>query len=480
MATTPYSAAEAFERLPLTVLLVGTEVSGAAVVRRKDEGRTKKGDPFLTLELGNRTGTTTCRIWQEQVLDWASVTVGSGVEVRAQVKAGYNGGPPELNVTRMIRLESGHPVELEMHPRSAMPLAKLMERYERLCSCLTPWMLALVRAVVDSTDGAYFTAPAAAGHHHAYLHGLLEHSCEVAELALAMVQASPGALMVSWDSLVGAALLHDIGKVTEYQWTGGPIRVDAHAMAMSYHTVSGQLIVERVWQRHKDELLLAGVAERHVAHVHHVIASHHAIKEHGSVVGPCTLEALLIHLADLASARIRERIDDLCSVPADPEGWVHPPGYRKPPVLTLLSPVCDLDALEIDESMFADDPKNIPSSVVGVLRALHSLLSADLAWTSLPVWYEDERGCRDTSDDLDFGPTVPLPETRIRGDLAAYLAYLIECDTAHWDDRRRISVEDARAIAVGLRAALSPERRAMLDAFLAARLDAHGTTATAA
>lgn len=477
MAATPYSAGEAFERLPLTFLPVGTEVSGAAVVRRKEEARTKKGDPFLTIELGNRTGSTTCRIWQEQVLDWASVTVGSGVEVRAQVKAGYNGGPPELSITRMIRLESGHPVELEMHPRSAMPLAKLMERYERLCSCLTPWMLALVRAVIDSTGGAYFEAPAATGHHHAYLHGLLEHSCEVAELALALMKASPAYLMVNWDCLIGAALLHDIGKVAEYQWTGGPIRVDAHAMAMSYHTVSGQLIVERVWQRQHEELLLAGVAERHVAHVQHVIASHHAIKEHGSVVGPCTLEALLIHLADLASARIRERVDDLCSVPADPDGWVHPPGWRKAPVLTLLPSIPDITPEDGAAFELNQGPPSIPPADVGILRVLHQLMDVHAEWSTMPVLYEDERGCRDDSDDPDFGPTFPRPETEIRGDLAAYLAYLIECDTAQWDERRRISIDDARAIALGLRAVLSPERRAMLDAFVAAQQRATGLPA---
>ena len=67
-----------------------------------------------------------------------------------------------------------------------------------------------------------------------------------------------------------------------------------------------------------------------------MIASHHAIKEWGSVVVPCTMEALLIHHSDNLSARIGAPLDDLMSVSADVDGWVQPPGYRKAPVLALL------------------------------------------------------------------------------------------------------------------------------------------------
>lgn len=63
-----------------------------------------------------------------------------------------------------------------------------------------------------------------------------------------------------------------------------------------------------------------------------------------------------------------------------------------------------------------------------------------------------------------------------REDIIAYLAYPILCGIANWDDRRHLRVEDARSVGDALRAALSPERRAMLEAFASARAGRAGKT----
>ena len=59
----------------------------------------------------------------------------------------------------------------------------------------------------------------------------------------------PRGAVVDFDALIVGALLHDIAKTAEYDWTGGPIRIDTHEAALSYHTVSGGIFIERVWQQ---------------------------------------------------------------------------------------------------------------------------------------------------------------------------------------------------------------------------------------
>lgn len=461
------------DSLPFNSLTVGSAVRGVAVVRRKDVGTTKKGDPFLTVELANRSGSTVIRIWQEQVRAWTLINVGSGVDVSAVVKAGYNGGAAELAIRSVALLPVGHPVEREMHPVSPIPLDRLRERYDTLRAYLAPSSLALLDAVVDATDGAYFVAPAAQIHHHGYLHGLYEHSLEVAELSVACAQHSQAGRVVHYDALIIGALLHDIGKVVEYRWTDGPIRVDTHVAALSYHTVSGGILVERVWQQQREMLSARGVLESDIIALQHVIASHHALKEYGSVVGPCTLEALIIHHADDVSAKVRSHLDALASAPIDVDGWVQPPGWRKSPVLALIPSAVASLTHDGAESMPVDGRGTHsarPSDIDDILRFVRSGV---LDPTGCAIGQSDpERvGCK--------GPTLVTRARSVdvaggvnpgqREDLIAFITYLIASDLPRWDTRRRLPRATAEAFLTALRAELSPDRRLALDTYTSAR-----------
>ena len=59
-------------------------------------------------------------------------------------------------------------------------------------------------------------APCSRGGHHAYLGGLLEHTVAVATLAVEACALHP---RLNSDLLITAALLHDVGKVREFDYT---------------------------------------------------------------------------------------------------------------------------------------------------------------------------------------------------------------------------------------------------------------------
>src|SRR5690606_39052176 len=113
-------------------------------------------------------------------------------------------------------LPTPHPIQLELNPISPVPLAELTERFEHLVGYLSHAGETLLRVVLRFVgEDDYRTAPAAKGFHHACVHGLLWHSVEVAETALALARATGAGALIEVDALVVGALLHDVAKTSE-------------------------------------------------------------------------------------------------------------------------------------------------------------------------------------------------------------------------------------------------------------------------
>jgi 3'-5' exoribonuclease len=321
------------ERMQLQPLLAGRSVSGAVCLRKKTAALTKAGQPYLTIEVCNSTGAVATKVWSESVGAWDGIAVGDPVHLEGRLTAGWRGVPPELQVARVEPLPKPHPVQLEANPISPVPLDVLRARFRHLLGFVSDAAETLVDVVLEHVGRErWWTAPAAKLHHHACVHGLAWHSVEVAETALALAQATGAGNHIDADALVSGALLHDIGKVAEYVWEGVPIDLSRQAL-LDYHTASGGVMTMVAVDRDRDRLAAAGVTEALVQHLLHVQLSHHGEAAHGSPVPPRTLEALLIHQADLASARVRAFLDDLASGPPDADGWVTPAGWGKKPVL---------------------------------------------------------------------------------------------------------------------------------------------------
>lgn len=143
--------------------------------------------------------------------------------------------------------------------------------------------------------------PAAKSMHHAYRHGLLQHSLEVFSFVESDFDGyqkfDPSAKSdnINWDALKTAALIHDIAKIEELDYDNG----------ITNYTVCGDLIGHlnygAMWAFHniqqidnfpkeESELLL------------HILLSHHGRKDWGAAIEPKTIEAEFFHYADLRSA----------------------------------------------------------------------------------------------------------------------------------------------------------------------------------
>ena len=128
--------------------------------------------------------------------------------------------------------------------------------------------------------------PAGMKMHHAYLGGLLQHSVDVAELALAMASVIGN---TDKDLITAGALLHDIGKVREIS-SGMGFPYTTEGRLLGHITMSVLMVRETAL-----ELKIPGTA---LQQLEHIILSHHGEQEKGSPMACATKEAFIVHYAD--------------------------------------------------------------------------------------------------------------------------------------------------------------------------------------
>ena len=295
---------------PLDVpgLTPGDRVQHELLVRERAEKKTSAGDPFVILKLGNRSGAIdTAPIWSDK-LEWAAgADPGRVVQVIGDVSLyGRNGtAKRQLAVTAPLRvMPAEHFRADEFLPRVDEDVARLWEKLDRARRSVRS---APLRAVLDCVFGddvfreQFERAPGSTKGHHAKIGGLLQHTVEVANIAVTSARAIRKANV---DLVTAGALLHDVGKVEAYEIGPGGFAATPCGLLVG-HVVLGLLHVER-------RLTTLGeppCTEGQLLELRHMILSHHGKLEFGSPVVPMTLEAQIVHQADDASAKATDFLD---------------------------------------------------------------------------------------------------------------------------------------------------------------------------
>lgn len=150
--------------------------------------------------------------------------------------------------------------------------------------------------------------PAAVKHHGAVVGGLLEHTVHVSLIT----QFLTILYSCNQELALAGALLHDIGKLQELEELPG--KGFTPVGTMFGHIFLGTQYV----QQHAKQVAALDEATR--LDLLHIILAHHGTKEFGSPVYPATIEALVVHLADLTEAKLTGFLDH-CDRTANPDGW---------------------------------------------------------------------------------------------------------------------------------------------------------------
>jgi 3'-5' exoribonuclease len=293
---------------PITDLQSGQTVDGAYACSEKTAATDRNGKAYLRLKLRDASGEVNAIHFDpsDEALGVAAgdvVVVGGTYSVHPQY-----GAQVQIRRLRLATADEYDPADLV--PVSPVGAAELAERLAALVdSVQEPHVRALLERAFDAArePGATFSvAPAAVRNHHAYRHGLLEHSLIVAEAAEGVASRFAS---VDRDLVVAGALLHDIGKTLAYTSDGvSPQMTDAgrlHGEIVMGHDLVRDLIAEDA--DFPPELALR---------LRHIIVAHHGMREKGSPVVPQTREAVIVHYCDDMTARIGAIDDAEAAAPA--------------------------------------------------------------------------------------------------------------------------------------------------------------------
>jgi 3'-5' exoribonuclease len=219
-------SAPAEEPPTIATLREGQALDGVFACARKERQLSRAGTPYLTVELRDRTGSILARAFRDADLLAGRFERGELVRVQGRVERFRDQLQVELRtIARAAGAEADPAGFLPVAHRDLDELEGFLEHLAR--ELYEPGLRALLERVLSDRElrGEIRRAPcsvpsngpgrAGAGNHHAYLGGMLEHTVAVASLALELCTLHP---RLDRDLLLGAALLHDLGKTREFTY----------------------------------------------------------------------------------------------------------------------------------------------------------------------------------------------------------------------------------------------------------------------
>ncbi|MCA9979473.1 MAG: HD domain-containing protein, partial [Anaerolineales bacterium] len=284
---------------------------------------TKDGRPYMLCTLGDKTGQIGGVFWDlpPELDRW--LEAGLVVYVTGRV----NKFKDALQVNISDLYPEQNPDLSHYLPSSPRPQEEAVTELKELIASLSePWQgLVSLILLEQPFYQQYINAPAAKSMHHAYVGGLLDHSLSMARLADFLAAHYPH---VRRDLLIAGALLHDLGKVWDYEFTGAfAISDDGRLVG---HITRAAIEIEKAADAYGE------IGADDLRDLTHLILSHHGTLEWGSPIVPKTLEAVLLHQVDLLDSRVQGYYDHLRNDPGDNE-WtnkaspMHSTRLRRPP-----------------------------------------------------------------------------------------------------------------------------------------------------
>src|SRR5665811_1132869 len=255
----------------------------------------KNGNKFLLLKLMNSSGVISAVKWRADDALADAFEQGQIVKATGTVKMSNYRKTLEIDIRDIFPVTDTSQIDLaELLPSSPCDLGEMKAELAAIRESITNTYMMVLLDEIFSEDlyRAYCQAPAAKGFHHNYIHGLLEHSISVCHVASAIADQYPD---VNRDLLVTGAILHDIGKTVEFNYTTSIDYSDSGRLLG--HIVLGEKIVADAIAR------LETFPEELALQLLHMILSHHGEKEYGSPIRPKTPEAFILNHADDIDAK---------------------------------------------------------------------------------------------------------------------------------------------------------------------------------
>lgn len=281
-------------QLALNILSKNDQVDHFLVIRKIELRSTRTGKDFLSTELGDKTASLNASIWEGFTEIAAKAKIGDVVKVTGTIEE-YQGTLQIRVASVKLAIDSDNVSPRDFLPESVRNLEEMKKEFNQIIKSVSNIHLSkLVKQIFSGERFEQFcNAPAGKSWHHAYVHGLLEHTLEIIKICELVCEFHSE---LNRDLLIAGAMLHDIGKTEELSYD----------TAFDY-TDKGKLIGHIVIASNlvRDEIkTIPGFPVELENNLIHLILSHQGKLEHASPVVPKTTEAIALYQADELSAKV--------------------------------------------------------------------------------------------------------------------------------------------------------------------------------
>lgn len=280
-------------------------------VKEKQILKDKKGNHYLNLSVGDRSGRMNARLWDRAQELGELFEEGDFVWMKGHIQLFQS----RLQmIVHDLRPASKSEVQLEHFlPASLRPIDEMWrELLGFIESIQNPFIRRLLELTIEDSKIAedLKVAPAAKSIHHAYLGGLLEHILSIARL---MNQFADHYKDLRRDFLIFGAIYHDLGKVRELEINQG-IRYSDEGKLIGHMLIACEMI-DRFSQKIPDfPIKLKWVLQ-------HIILGHHGRLEYGSPKLPMFPEAILVAQIDEIDSQMQRILSVMSDEIAKDEDW---------------------------------------------------------------------------------------------------------------------------------------------------------------
>lgn len=284
-------------QLDLTELTIGKIVDHFLMIRKIEIRNTKTGKKFLSMELGDKSGSINTNVWNDtdgfdNIADKGKI--GDIIKVSGSIDEFQ--GIPQIKVSSIRLSIPADNVEVkDFLPRSARdPELMKKELLVRIEDISNAHLKELLKNIFSGERMEKFkTAPAGKSWHHGYIHGLIEHTLEMIKICDLMCDFHP---QINRDLLVSGAMLHDFGKTEELSYDSA-FNYSDKGKLIGHIVICASMVEEETKK-------IAEFPEELKNLLIHLILSHQGKLEYASPVVPKTVEAIALYQADELSAKV--------------------------------------------------------------------------------------------------------------------------------------------------------------------------------
>lgn len=254
----------------------------------------KDGDPYLVLEFGDRSGRLSGNVWDDAKTLYHDLKVGGVVRLRGMITTFRD--EPQVSVERVRSATDKDVYDVkDLLPALDDDVGELLGQLQDVVKTVSnPPLQKLLDLFFSNQDflDKFKTAPGGKLWHHACLGGLLKHTLSVLRICEAAAREYP---LVDRDLLVTGALLHDVGKIYEFEYRTF-IDYSDQGRLHGHIVIGERMVADKIGQINdfpdelRDRLL-------------HLMLSHQGRQEYGSPVVPKMLEAIILYFADDMDAK---------------------------------------------------------------------------------------------------------------------------------------------------------------------------------